>query len=397
MKRFLTAAMLAAVATIAAVITGCGDSDRADAAGVATVVDTTAGVVHTRNSGPAPVWEAVPVVRLGSMDSGPQEFGRIRSVIADGGGLIHVADNLASEIRVFTPQGDHVRSIGRQGGGPGEFGDLYSLAWLDGNIAAMDPSNARIAILSPAGEWIDGIRYFPITGPASLIRLHPLGNDGFYAPVIDPQAQGLPFVRMTAAGPADTIPAPQRPADAQQQTGVVCHRPDGGITGIAVPQGPGLVHAFPPPGGEIAVSWTESYRIAFLDAAGDTVRVVSREQPPLAYPDALWAEAMQPYDEMREQFPGTQCEPSALERPRYRGALRHIMFDDAGAMWVEAAADDGFVWDVFDSEGRLIGSAPAPPRAESIPPYVRDGHLYQVETDELDVQHVAVYRVGPQR
>lgn len=390
MKRFLTAA------TLAAVVTGCSDGGSAAASGVSTVVDTTAGVVHTRNSGEAPIWEAVPVVRLGSMDGGPQEFGRIRSVIADDDGLIHVADNLASEIRVFTPQGDHVRSIGRQGAGPGEFGDLYGLAWLDGNIAAMDPRNARIAILSPAGEWIEGISYFPITGPATLIRLHPLGNAGFYAPIIDPQAQGLPFARMTAAGPADTIPAPQRPADAQQ-TGVVCHRPDGGITGISVPQGPGLVHAFPPPGGVIAVSWTESYRIAFLDAEGDTVRVVSRDQPPLAYPDALWAEAMEPYDELREQFPGLQCEPSAPQRPRYRGALRHIVFDDSGVMWVEAAGGDGFVWDVFDRGGRLIGSAPAPPRAAGIPPYVRNGHLYQVETDELDVQHVAVYRVGPQQ
>jgi hypothetical protein len=37
---------------------------------------------------------------------------------------------------------------------------------------------------------------------------------------------------------------------------------------------------------------------------------------------------------------------------------------------------------------------PAPQRAAGIPPYARDGLLYQVETDELDVQYVAVYRVG---
>jgi hypothetical protein len=387
MRRFLTAASLAAV------LTGCGDGGSTTASGVATVVDTTAGVVHTGNSGEAPVWEAVPVVRLGSMDGGPQEFGRIRSVIADGAGLIYVADNLASEIRVFTPQGDHVRSIGRQGGGPGEFGDLYGLAWLDGNIAAMDPRNARIAILSPAGEWIEGIRYFPITGPPSLIRLYPLGNAGFYAPIIAPQAQRLPFVRMTAAGPADTIPAPQQQAGAQQ-TGVVCHRPDGGITGITVPQGPGLVHAFPPPGGAIAVSWTESYRIAFLDTQGDTVRVVSRDQPPLAYPDALWAEAMQPYDELREQFPGTQCEPSAPERPAlsrrpaaYRVRRQRCHVGRGGRRGRLRVGR-------FRQRRPPDRSAPAPPRAAAIPPYVRGGHLYQVETDELDVQHVAVYRLG---
>jgi hypothetical protein len=274
-------------------------------------------------------------------------------------------------------------------------GICYALAWLSGDLAAMDPRNARIAVLSRHGEWRDDIRHFPITGPASLIRLHPLGGEAFYAPVIDMDRQALPFVRFSTTGAKDTIPAPSIPPG-ERLTGVVCHRPDGGITGISMPESPGIVYAFPPPGGTVAVSWTQQYRIVFFDSHGDTVRVTTRERAAAPYTEELWEAGMRPYRELLENFPGVRCEPTAPERPQYRAALRHILFDETGQMWVEAAVEEGFAWEVFSAEGRLLGLAPAPSRAPAIPPYVRNGHLYQVETDEMDVQYVAVYRVHAQ-
>lgn len=383
---------LRTASSFAVLLAACGEPPGLAGPEIETVVDTVAGIVHVRNLGTAPAWEAVPVLRLGSTEGGPEEFGRIRSLVADAEGNIYVADNLAHEIRVFAPEGRHLRNIGRRGAGPGEFGDLYALAWLDGDLAAMDPRNARISILSPQGEWVDAVRHFPITGPPSLIRLHPLGRYGFYAPIVDVERQALPFVRITPTGPGDTIPAPRRP-EGTRQTGVVCHRPDGGITGVSLPQAPGIVYAFPPPGGAVAVSWTEAYRIALIDPRGDTLRVVTRERPPLPYTDELWEEGMRPYRELRRDFPGARCEPSAPHRPRHRAALRHILFDEDGRMWIEAASEDRFVWEIFDTKGRLVGAAPAPPRAAETPPYVRDDRLYQVEIDDLGVQSVAVYRV----
>lgn len=368
--------------------------DTARAGGVATTVDTVNGVAHVRNAGDPPAWSATRLLRIGSVAGGPEEFGRIRSLIADDAGNVYVADNLADEVRVFDAEGRHLRTIGRRGGGPGEFESLYSVAWLGDHLGAMDPGNARISVLTPDGAWIDGIRYFPITGPASLIRLHSVPGDGFYAPIIDRAKSGLPFVRFTGDGPADTITPPRAPEDAAR-TGVLCHRPDGGITGIAVPEGPSSVYGFPPPGGAIATSWTERYEVAFLTARGDTTRVVSREQAPIAYPDTLWERAVEPFREMHESYPGTTCEPSDLVRPRSRAALRHLVFDERGRMWVEAASEGGFAWEVFDAEGRLEGRAPAPPRSTAIPPYIRGDRLYQVETDTLGVQYVAVYGVGP--
>lgn len=380
---------------LALLLAACSEDVGLTTLAVTTTVDTLAGTIHIRNSGVAPAWVAEPVGRLGSIEGGPQEFGRIRSLIADEDGNIYVADNLAHEVRVFAPDGRHLRNIGRKGAGPGEFGDLYALAWLSGNLAAMDPRNARIAILSRRGEWRGDIRHFPMTGPASLVRLHPLGNEAFYAPVIAGDRRALFLVRYTTTGAGDTIAAPRVPPG-ERGAGVLCHRPDGGITGISMPEAPAVVYAFPPPGGTVAASWTEQYRIVFLDPRGDTLRVVTRGRPAAPYTDELWEAGMQPYRQLRESFPGVQCEPAGPRRPRYRAALRHLLFDETGQMWVEAAVEEGFAWEVFSTQGRLLGSAPAPARAAAIPPYVRNDHLYQVETDASDVQYVAVYHIRPQ-
>jgi hypothetical protein len=382
---------LRVVSALAPLLPACGDSPPS-ASDLEIRVDTVAGVPHVRNLGQPPQWELEPVLRLGALEGGPEEFGRIRSLLADGAGRIYVAETMTNEVRVFSPEGTHVRTFGRRGQGPGEFSSLYSLAWMGDDLVAMDPGNARLALLSPEGEWRGMILHPAITGPASLVRLHPLGELGFYVQVIDPNRPGLPWVRTTGEGAMDTIPVPRPPSDAQQ-TGVVCHRPDGGITFINLPGSPGITYGFPPPGGLLAVSWTEEYRIAFVRAEGDTVRVVTRDQPPPPYPDALWEEGLRPYHELRENFPSATCDPSSPRRPSHRAALRHLMFDEEGKMWVEAAEESGFVWEVFGPDGRLLGRMEAPPRAEGIPPYVRDGRLYQVEVDEMDVPGVGVYRV----
>jgi len=375
---------------------GCADGGSDPVTDLQVKIDTLGGTVSVHIAGSPPEWGLEPVLRIGTEAGGPEEFGRIRSLTADADGNIYVADNLAHTIRVFAADGRHMRSMGGRGQGPGEFADLYSLAWLGDGLAAMDPGNARISIFSREGEVLEAIRHFPMTGPASLIRLHPLHVDGFYAPVINAAGQGLPWVRITPSGAQDTIPSPPRPSEARSAV-AVCPRPDGAITFISLPEGPELVYGFPPPGGMVAASWTEEYRIVFLSPEGDTLRTSVRERPRAVYPDSLWDEGMRPYRELQESFPGIRCDPPVPGRPRHRAVLRHLLFDDAGRLWVEVAAESGFVWEVFDAEARLLGAAEAPPRVSGIPPYVRGGHLYQVEADDLGVQYVGVYRIveGP--
>lgn len=380
--------------TVAATMTAaCGDAAPDADSHVRVEIDTVGATVVVNNTGTPPAWQLEPVLRLGTLEGGPEQFGQIRSLLADSEGAIYVADNHANVVRVFAADGRHLRDIGRQGQGPGEFGDLYSLAWLGDALAAMDPANSRIGVFSRQGAWLEAIPHFPITGPASQIRLHPLHAAGFYAPVIDPRLPGLPWARLTPTGPRDTILAPAPPPGAPSST-IQCPLPSGGFWFITPPEAPQLVFAFPPAGGVVAVNWTDEYRVRLLSARGDTVRVLTRHGARSPYPDSLWDRAMQPYREYQDTPGAGRCEPGPLQRPQYRASMRHLLFDDAGRLWVEAASEAGYVWEVFDAEGRLLGAAPAPPRVAHIPPYTRNGHLYQVEADALGVHHVGVYRLS---
>lgn len=173
------------------------------------------------------------------------------------------------------------------------------------------------------------IRHFPITRPASLIRLHPLGDDGFYAPVIDTIQEGLPRVRTTLRS---------------DQSGLL------------------------PSGGVVAIGGTDEYRLAFVARRRGTLRVITRERARAVSPDSLWEMGVQPYGDQRERFSRVRCDPPVPERPPYLAAIRHILFYEQGRLWIEIPSESGFVWEVFDSEVRLFGDSEAPPRLAGIHP-----------------------------
>ncbi len=68
---------------------------------------------------------------------------------------MRAAEIQAEELRVFDREGRHVRTIGRKGGGPGEFSQIIGMAWRpDGNLWVVDPSNNRISVIDTAGNFV---------------------------------------------------------------------------------------------------------------------------------------------------------------------------------------------------------------------------------------------------
>ena len=353
-------------------------------------IDTVAGVVHVRNGGEAAEWRLEPLVTIGTPD-GPASFGEVRAIIADDDGLIYVADSKASEIRVFDARGTHVRTMGRRGAGPAEFGLLYSIGWTGDTIAVLDPGNARIGLLSPAGEWLGQLRHERLTG--SRLYLYQLGDSLYWQGArrgTGPTLEGI-FLRYSK-GKIDTIPAP-RPTPAAMATSIVCPHPTGG--GISFFSNPYASRPapVPAPDGQIAVVPSTSYAVAILDATGDTVRVVEKAYQPVPITDAEWDEATAPYRDWMSKAPGAKCDPVEFTRPASKAAIGGVFHDDAGRMWVEAVAPEGFTFDVFDRDGRQVATMVAPERQRGVPPAFRGDRVYLVVADSLDVQSVAVYGI----
>lgn len=98
-------------------------------------------------------------------------FGAIADAEVLPDGNIIVLDRTFCSMRIFTPEGEHVRTIAGMGSGPGELSNPFSLFnWGNGEISVIDPYAGGIHRYTINGEWL-GLE-LPIT------------NNSFIDPVV---------------------------------------------------------------------------------------------------------------------------------------------------------------------------------------------------------------------
>lgn len=110
----------------------------------------------------------------------PTRFGTIMGISAGvdaaGSDVILVTESSADKVRVYTPGGSLIRSIGQgSGSGPGELSQPRDAATdAAGNVYVADYRNSRVAVFSATGAWIGGWGVNG-TGPGQFKR--PYGID----------------------------------------------------------------------------------------------------------------------------------------------------------------------------------------------------------------------------
>lgn len=373
----------------------CGRDDTvAGSAELIVRVDTVNGVVRVSNRGPGPMWDLVEVTRIGAVGGAgperPDEFGRVTGVVAGRDGTIYVADGFAYEVRAFSPEGEVIRRTGREGSGPGEFRSILSLGMLGDTIVVLDHRNARLGFLSPAGEWLGQRLYNRVSGPD--VRIFQTGAHEFYIPALRAGSSAgmeVVFVRHDPAGAIESSPV--RPEVDAPSYYVWCRATQRFV--FFVPEWAPSLLRVPAPGGQIAESWSGNYRIAFLDAAGDTIRVIERDLPRLIPTDEEWDRQVAQFDSILSELSAPSCDPRRPQRPEEKALIRAILFDDEGGLWVERRTEDGFALDAFDHLGALRGSVNIPTRAEGVSVFIRGDRVYVVVQDELGVDIVLGFEV----
>ncbi|HUG39406.1 MAG TPA: 6-bladed beta-propeller [Longimicrobiales bacterium] len=389
---------VSSLAGTALALAGCGSPERA-ADGWAGTTDTLpSGQVVVRNTA-EPVWaqgrgwRVEEELRLGRVEgTGPDMFGRIVALEVDGGGRLWVFDGQSQELRVFDASGAHVRTIGRRGGGPGEFAQgVHVEQGPDGHMWVMDPQNNRVSRFDTAGEHL-GAR--PAAG-GFVIMPWPGGFDAeghYYAPFFRrPDGEfRLALVRHDAAlVPLDTLDVPDDPV----ARGRFEHRSSGGGRMVAgIPFQGGLTWRLTERG-TILGMLTDEYRLFELNAAGDTLRTITRDYTPLPVTPSDRAEARRELEWFTRQ--GGRIDLSKL--PPTKPAATTFFEDDEGHLWVErvtAPGNSGSAHDVFDPGGRFLGKVTLPfALSQSPAPILRDGILHGVTRDDLGVQYVVRGRV----
>jgi hypothetical protein len=365
----------------------CADGDTPRWGGT---IDTLAtGVVVVRSPAEG-LWverpaRLVETLRIGSVDGGgPDQFGNVLDVTLDELGRLYVLDAQAREVRVFGPDGRHVRSFGGRGAGPGELERPLGLEWgSSGKLWIVDFGNRRYEVFDTAGAYVAG---HPLpTG--SFGFNNGWRSDGFLHERVVEMTEGgrrLTTLRRRLAGDSlvveDTLPVPE--VATPETVEVSVRAGDATFTDeLPIPLAPRSVREQDPAGRWWISDPGAAYRIAELDLLGDTVRLIERSYEPVPVSDEQRRSALESL-------------PEGVELSEDRIPAVHPPIDELlpgrDDIWVKrrtAAERTGY--DVFDREGRYLGELRADLTLDRFTLMDRRGDtVVGVLLGPLDVPHV---------
>jgi hypothetical protein len=382
----------------AAFLAACsGDTDKPSGERV-TLPDGTVLMLY-RNLDSAREDTVVTDLRIGSVDGADAEtFGDIRGIEVGGDGRIHVLDHQAAEVRQFAADGQYLATLTHRGDGPAELSrangmvfDTTGTLWVQDHakraILGLSPDGtelARIAMIVPGYGYfwsvtVDDQNVFWQTWnhspPRAAAEPEPGRQTGAYQRFyksFDPVAPAYDSVFL---------------GDATTHTYVV--KMANGWSVLGLPFAPGPLAAIDR-AGRIWTATSDAYRLARLDGSGDTTLVLQiDERGPIITAEERdgWLDGM---DRFQEESSRLKAELGGLF-PERKPVLEQLVIDDENRLWVRRSVSTGQLprFDVFDSDAGHVGSVRLPADMYvAFPPVIRDGRIYFIVRDSLDVQYV---------
>jgi hypothetical protein len=341
-----------------------------------------------------------PTISIGSADGAEEiPLHRVRAVARLSDGRIVIANSGSAELRVYGPDGRWLRSIGREGDGPGEFRLLrtFQLVAPD-TLIAFDSNGPRVTVFTADGLLVSS-RAVSAPGEAAQPPDQRLPDGRWLNIMPSMEVEGYQrrqnnFVAWAeASGSVDTILA-----RAGQEYLIYMRHQGGRYLGrgaVVVPFGGQDLSAMGP--GRVALSNGLSYDVAVVDVGGKESRfrrTVAR--PPL--PDGAIERFVDSYVGRypQERRPEVRGHFDQLLTATLAPTHSALAFDRTGRLWVE---NYRFPWDslsertwsVFNTTGEWLGDVefPKPLRVFEI----GDDYVVGVERDSDGVEYVKVYRI----
>lgn len=363
-------------------------------------------------------WRITPAFRIGDVEGeGPAVFASIIAIETDTDGRIYVLDRQINELRIFDARGNHVRTVGRSGGGPGEYSAANGLAWLSpDSLVVIDQRGNRYSILSRDGEFVRSVqRALPFFGwvfngglhEGRLYEQYSIGDtDEDRVPVLlgtsllaaaGPPAGGDVAAVSGSADPEsaptpamDTIPLPQTNAPPFESFSVRTER--GGMV-MGVPFAPAAIYSLDDRG-TIWHGHGGEFRIVQTSLAGDTLMEILLDATPIPVAEEELREWEGSAGVTRFRDMGGRLDMDRI--PKAHPYFDRITVDPDENIWVSIPGNRGDVrFAVFDPSGRFLGhvTTTGVARETFVRPVIRNGRLYLVGRDELDVQSVHVFEI----
>lgn len=361
------------------------------------------------DQGGLPVWTlpAEPDVVIGVENGAPEYelYGASYALRLDDGRIV-VANAGTDELRFYGPDGRYLKAVGRDGAGPGEFRAIRGLTRLPGDsVGVWDWDLRRLSVFDDDGAFARVVTPGDIVG--FIPRLIGAFDDGTLVVTggTNPRASAAAAAAASGEVREDTV-------------SLLLLDPVSGATLDTVVRFAGQQHRLVPHGDSFTMQPVLLGRQEQLDLEADRLfvgddrtgevrvygpdgrlRLRIRAGPgprAVAQRDIDWQVrgflARTPEDRWPEARASLAELPVAATVPAFTG----LFADRLGRLWLAPhyiQDDDIRPWTILDPDGHYLARIDLPARLSPVD--AGADYLLGQLTDELDVEHIVLYRLGP--
>jgi hypothetical protein len=376
----------------------CAGGDAKSALNTPTIDTLPGGIVRVHNNGPTAWadtngWKLVLEHTFTMPEGSPGQLNNPGGIVADSKGNIYILDQKPATIKAYSADGTFLRTIGREGGGPGEFRQWGMLTIARDTLVQHDPGQSRTSTFTTDGAFLrvwrtmccysrplraDDNGLMPIPGS---IRIDTTDKKpGLFA--------GAGFIRYRLDSTVvDSILFPP-----ERERVMWRYQKKGNSSIWSIPFTPGSASHLDRVGRFI---WgdQEEYRFIVSKTGLDTVRIFeSAIGPVTSIPDSLREEQLASYLKGNDVLRNIA---KLSDIPTSYPPWTSFTIDGANNIWVllPGPKGPGSSWDVFTPDGVLLGRVPTTFTEPWRTFWSRD-HVYSLEEDEATgSMSIKVYRI----
>ena len=340
-------------------------------------------------------WTFEKEFELGGEETGPESFfsvGPLR-VGVDGSGRIHVLNPTESQVAIFTPEGEFIRTVGAHGEGPGEISMAASLAVSsEGTVSVFDFGKGGLVRFGPDGESLPNLPFPFFPWPGTTRHVAETAEGFLVATMATPLVENTFRHALQLISGRDTVFIAERTFPRPE---MAMFPSCGG--GLNLPRVFEVQVSWAVQAGTVAVSRSDLYEMEIFES-GQLVRVVKRGLDRRSATDQMAIEELgEGYTINFGQGPCTIPPREMVDARGFAETLpwiAQVTLAPGGEIWVErkelGATTSGAI-DVFDGSGAYQGTLPAGTPFPLV--FLDENRFGAAETDATDISRFVVYRV----
>jgi hypothetical protein len=354
-------------------------------------------------------WRLLPDLRIGSINAADYTLTEVIALTVGDDGAIYVAQWNEPTVQVFDGEGRFAFTIGRRGGGPGEFSQPARLGWMGDTLWVVDMPIGRVSLFTPDGVFLNSFNLVspPISEYYSGLVPVALQADGSVV------SQPMTASRLISSGVVDSIPLFRSDHSGERldtlawlsvkNTQLAIEYPGGGLYTAQPVSDEKLYDSFSSGNGIILVERfvpakgrTNEYKVLRLGMTGDTVLSKSIPYDPVPLSQQCRDHIVEDLVSKLDRYIPGPPEGAILEAlflPAVHPPVKNLVAGRDGTIWLQVASarTDSAVWNVLDPAGELIGVVTAPIGLKVLE--AEKDLIWGVERDSLDVSYIFRFRV----